>query len=85
MSDHLLPNKKKYMYESRNTISGVRFDDSYIGMFSSTIYNVRTFDRFIVLPQFGKDHVTFRYDNLASIFSLLMAYIEQCIYNVIFI
>lgn len=84
-SDHLIPNKKNSMYESRSTISGVRFDDSYIGKFSSTIYNVGTFDRFIVLPQFGKDHVTFRYDNLASIFSLLMAHIEQCIYNVIFI
>lgn len=77
-SDHLIPNKKNSMYESRSTISGVRFDDSYIGKFSPTIYNMKRFNWFLILPHFGKDHVTFCCNNLASIFSLLMSYIEQC-------
>ena len=31
--NHLIPNKKNSMYESRSTISGVRFDDPFIGEF----------------------------------------------------
>ena len=33
--DNLTPNKKNSMYESRSTISGVRFDDCFIGTLRS--------------------------------------------------